>query len=94
MSTVSTRVLKDQLSSYLQRAETGEQIVVLRDGRPVAALVPISQLVELDEPARLSELASRGLLILPPGNAQLRFSEPPLPNRGKLASEMVIEDRR
>ena len=94
MSTVSTRVLKDQLSSYLQRAETGEQIVVLRDGRPVAALVPISQLVELDEPARLSELASRGLLILPRGNAPLVFSEPPLPNRGKLASEMVIEDRR
>ena len=44
MSTVSTRVLKDQLSSYLQRAESGERIVVLRDGRPVAALIPLSQL--------------------------------------------------
>ncbi|MFL6237615.1 MAG: type II toxin-antitoxin system Phd/YefM family antitoxin [Thermoanaerobaculia bacterium] len=44
MSTVSTRVLKDQLSSYLQRAERGERIVVLRDGRPVAALIPLSQL--------------------------------------------------
>jgi prevent-host-death family protein len=94
MSTVSTRVLKDQLSSYLHRVETGEQIVVLRDGRPVAALVPISQLVELDESARLSELASQGLVILPERKRQLLFSEPPLPNRGKLASEMVIEDRR
>ena len=44
MATMSTRILKDQLSGYLQRAEAGEQIVVLRDGRPVAALVPISQL--------------------------------------------------
>ena len=36
MSTVSTRALKDQLSSYLQRAEDGERIVVLRAGRPGA----------------------------------------------------------
>ena len=60
MSTVSTRVLKDQLSSYLQRAESGEQIVVLRDGRPVAALIPLSQLQQVTEKQRLAELESRG----------------------------------
>lgn len=49
MATVNTRVLKDQLSSDLQRAEAGEQIVVLRDGQPVAALVPLSQLQDMDE---------------------------------------------
>jgi prevent-host-death family protein len=93
MPTVSTRVLKDQLSGYLQRAEAGEQIVVLRDGRPVAALVPLSQVRDMDEPARLAELASRGLVV-PPKGARAAFRNPPLPSRGKPASEMVLEDRR
>lgn len=93
MPTVSTRVLKDQLSSYLQRAEAGEQIVVLRDGRPVAALVPLSQLQERDEQARLAELASRGVVTLPKRTSRRAFQSAALPNRGKLASEMVLEDR-
>lgn len=94
MPTVSTRVLKDQLSSYLQRAEAGEQIVVLRDGHPVAALVPLAQLLERDEQARLTEMAARGLVTLPKRTSQRAFQGPALPNRGKLASEMVLEDRR
>jgi len=94
MSTVSTRVLKDQLSSYLQRAESGEQIVVLRDGRPVAALVPLSQLQEVTEQQRLAELESRGLVALPRRTDRTAFQSPAVPNRGKLASEMVSEDRR
>jgi prevent-host-death family protein len=94
MSTVSTRALKDQLSSYLQRAESGEQIVVLRDGRPVAALVPLSQLREGTELQRLAELESRGLVTLPRQTECAAFQGPIFPNRGKLASEMVSEDRR
>lgn len=93
MPTVSTRALKDQLSSYLQRAEAGEQIVVLRDGRPVAALVPISQVREMDDEARLSELAARGLVSLPGRATHTAFQAPAVPNRGKLASEMILEDR-
>ena len=94
MSTVSTRTLKDQLSSYLQRAESGEQIVVLRDGRPVAALVPLSQLQEVNEEQRLVELESRGLVVLPRRTERTAFQGPTFPSRGKLASEMVSEDRR
>lgn len=94
MPTVSTRALKGQLSSYLQRAEAGEQIVVLRDGRPVAALVPLSQLQERDDQARLVEMAARGLVTLPKRTSRRAFRGPTAPSRGKLASEMVIEDRR
>lgn len=94
MPTVSTRTLKDQLSSYLQRAEAGEQIVVLRDGHPVAALVPLSQVRELGEQARLAEMASRGLLVLPKKTTSNAFNGPTFPSRGRLASEMVLEDRR
>jgi len=82
MPTVSTDILKDQLFSYLQRAEAGEQIVVLRDGRPVAALLQLSQLLERDEQARLSELAARGLVALPSRATQNAFQGPALPNRG------------
>jgi prevent-host-death family protein len=94
MSTVSTRVLKDQLSSYVQRAESGEQIVVLRDGRPVAALVPLSQLRDMNEQQRLADLEARGLLTLPRRTERAVFQGPSFPNRGKSASEMVSEDRR
>jgi antitoxin (DNA-binding transcriptional repressor) of toxin-antitoxin stability system len=93
MSTVTTEVLKDQLSSYLQRAERGERIVVLRDGQPVAALIPLFQLQEGTEQQRLAELEARGLVRLP-RRAGLGFAGPIFPSRGKLASEMISEDRR
>ena len=94
MPTVSTGALKDHLSSYLQRAETGEQIVVVRDGRPVAALVPLSQVQDRDEQARLVEMAARGLVTLPRRTSHRAFRGPALPSRGKLASETVLENRR
>jgi prevent-host-death family protein len=93
MSTVSTRILKDKLSSYLQRAERGERIVVLRDGRPVAALIPLSQLPGGTEQQRLAELEARGLVALPRRSSRIAFQDPIFPNLGKLASEMVGEDR-
>lgn len=94
MSTVSTRALEDQLSLYLERAETGEAIVVERDGRAVAALVPLSYLYRMDQQAVLADLESRGLVSLPKGGSRALFEHPTIPSRGKLASQMVIEDRR
>ena len=93
MPTVSTRILKDQLSSYLQRAEAGEQIVVLRGGQPVAALVPMSQVRTKDQEALLAELGARGLVELPRQALRSGF-KPPVPNRGALASEGILKDRR
>ena len=92
MSTVSTRILKDRLSEYLRRAEAGERILVLRDGKPVAAVVPMTDVSEWDEDARLTDLAARGLVGLP--RQERRFQGPRAPGTEKLASEMVIEDRR
>ncbi len=95
MSTVSTRVLKDQLSTYLRRAESGERIVVLRSGKPVAALVSLGDVQEQDEATRLAALEARGLVIRPRKRSQRKpFQGPTVPARGKPASEMVIEDRR
>jgi len=49
---------------------------------------------EEDEQARLAEMASRGLVTLPKRTSRNAFQSPVLPSRGKLASEMVLEDRR
>lgn len=94
MVTVSTRVLKDRLSSYLHRAEGGERVVVLRSGKPVAALVSLRDLPANDEEGRLAALEARGLLNRPEEGRKARFSATRVPARGRSASEMVIEDRR
>ena len=95
MTRVSTRTLKDQLSSYLHRVENGERIVVLRSGKPIAALVSLDDVQAQDEAMRLAALESRGLVTRPNEGSNSRpFQGPTVPARGKLASEMVREDRR
>lgn len=94
MVKVSTRALKDRLSSYLHRAEEGERIVVMRGGKPVVVLVPLKDVPADNEESRLAALEARGLLIRPPTKMTQRFKGPLVPARGKPASEMVIEDRR
>lgn len=94
MSTVTTRRLEDQLSSYLHRAEAGESVVVLRHGKPIAAIVPVSQMPQSSESERLAQLAARGAVRLPAPTEPRRLAGPQVPTRGRLGSEMVIEDRR
>lgn len=42
MSQVNVYEAKARLSALLARVETGEEIVIARNGRPVARLVPLS----------------------------------------------------
>lgn len=95
MTSVTTRKLKDGLSAYLRRAEKGEQILVLRGGKVVAAIVPFEEAAVLDEDARLRQLAAQDLVRLPAdaGGAG-RFAGERIPARGRPASAMVLEDRR
>jgi prevent-host-death family protein len=46
MRTVTMRDLAANLSSWLAAAERGEEIVITRDGKPVARLVPARMLRE------------------------------------------------
>lgn len=57
-------------------------------------MVPLSKLPEGTELQRLAELETRGLVVLPRRIEGAPFRGPLFPNRGKLASEMVSEDRR
>ena len=94
MSTVSIEILRSRLSSYLQRVRVGERIIVLDEGNPVAALVPLADLPEQDEERVLAGLAVQGLVILPDQDVSPGFAGPSVPARGKPAADMVIEDRR
>ncbi len=91
MSHVSTRLLKNELSAWVHRAERGERITILRDGRPVAALVPLSDLPNRTQQNVLAELSSRGGVRLP--LATFPALEP-IDSAGPSASSMVSEDRR
>lgn len=95
MTTVSTRRLKDGLSAYLRRVEKGEQIVVMRGSKAVAAIVPFEDAEGLDEDARLRQLAARDVVTLPevPDHVD-SFTGPRVPARGRSAAQMVLEDRR
>lgn len=49
---VGVRELKQQLSSYLDRAAAGEEVVVTERGRPKVRIVPISTSGRLEEGIR------------------------------------------
>lgn len=94
MTSVTTSKLKDALSAYLRRVEHGEQILVLRGGKAVAAIVPVEETRAADEAGRLRQLAATELVVLPLSPEPLGdFSEPRVPNRGRPASSMILEDR-
>jgi prevent-host-death family protein len=60
MSTVNIHEAKTQLSKLIARVEAGEEIVIARDGSPVARLVAIQQPTAKRIPGR-----DRGLFSVP-----------------------------
>lgn len=52
MTRASVKEVRDNLREFLERAEAGEEIVILRRGREVARLVPPER-----EPKRFPDLA-------------------------------------
>jgi prevent-host-death family protein len=89
MGEVGIKALKDHLSVYLRRAQQGERIVVTDRGAPVAVLAPMEEGME----ARLAwGLVQAGEASWSGGKPRGSMAPPKV--RGKMASEMVIEDRR
>jgi prevent-host-death family protein len=89
MGEVGIKALKDHLSEYLRRARNGERIVVTDRGAPVAVLAPVE---EGSEVRWAWELVRGGAAIW--GGGKPKGSGHPPKVRGKMASEMVLEDRR
>ena len=86
MPEVGIRMLRDNLSRYINRVREGEEVVVTDHGKAVARIVP------LDQPDFLAQLIEEGL-VTPP-----RFRErTPLPDRiapSGLVSTLIVEERR
>ena len=86
MLTVGIKELKARLSSYVEKAAAGEEVVVTDHGREVALLVPISR-----ERQAVSVLMDSGRVQWsggkPKGTAGVRM-------KGKPLSDTVLEERR
>jgi prevent-host-death family protein len=89
MGEVGIKALKDHLSEYLRRVRDGERIVVTDRGAPVAVLAPVEEGAEVQWAWELVRSGGASW-----GGGKPRGSADPPKVRGKLASEMVIEDRR
>ena len=92
MSCVSVRVLKDELSEYLRRAEGGERLTVTRDGIAIAQIVPMETVHPADDLAAFAALVQAGTLSRVP----IPFGDLPalVDLGGASASQRVLEDRR
>ena len=88
---VGVRELRTHLSAYLRRVVGGESVTVSdRRRKPIARLVPLERGSE-DE--WLERLAARE--VVAPPTAPFVFPKSiRLKRKGKLASEIVLEDRR
>lgn len=53
MKTVSALEVRKRFGAILDEAAAGEQIVIERAGQPVAALVPLSDLLDVSREARI-----------------------------------------
>jgi prevent-host-death family protein len=89
---VGVREFRDGLTHHLRRVRRGGRVVVSDRGRPVAVLVPYSK---ADGPSRSDRLAAllQSGHVKPAERPFLR--RPPLVRgRGRLASALIVEDRR
>ncbi len=90
MATVGVRELKNRLSHYLAKVKEGEQITITERGQEVAIISPSPQ------PAverRLLELRAKGIISWGGGRPTVPLPSARVPGRGRLISDIVIEER-
>ncbi len=88
MATVGVRELKAHLSEHLKRVQAGERFTITDRGKAIATIAPV------DTPKNVAW----ALKWVAEGKARWNGGKPRglrtrIKSRGKLASEMVIEDR-
>ena len=88
MQSVGVRDLKNRLSHHLKRVRAGARLTVTERGRPIATILPVEQ----SDLAWLHKMAAEGRVHWNGGKPT--GSKNPPKNRGKLGSDIIIEDRR
>jgi prevent-host-death family protein len=94
--TVPVSRLKASLSAYLERVESGEEILVTDRGRPVARLVPFvgAQEDSLEEELRMERLYRSGVLKPGDGTSVTDLGSRILPVRSRESVlEALLEER-
>jgi len=89
MMTLGVRELKARLSHHLRRAQRGTRVTITDRGRAIAVLSPIETSPKLDW---AHKMVASGQATWSGGKP--KGLSPRIPSRGKLASQMIIEDRR
>lgn len=93
MRKVGSREFKNRLGRYLAAVKKGHSLLITAHGRPVAKLIPPNQNEDI-------ELSFSDVLRKLEAEGKIRLAKRPLgefraiPSRGKLASQMILEDRR
>jgi len=95
MKTAAINELKAKLSMYLKRVQSGEEVLVLNHGKPVARIVPLEHPDEMAQDAWEKELIRTGRMRparkrLPPD-----FWDRPRPKDPEgLVLKALLEERR
>ena len=89
MYRVGIKELKNKFSHYIGQVKKGEHITVTERGRPIAVIVPMEG-GEVTE--KLMSLVRGGFAFWKGGKPT--GSAHPVPLRGKLLSDIVLEGRR
>lgn len=93
MRKVGSREFKNRMGRYMKAVRRGESLLVTDRGKPMAKVCP-PEPESSPEPSLedvLKRLDAEGKIRLAKGSLS-KFRA--IPSRGKLASEMIIEDRR
>ncbi len=92
MGVAGIKEIKNNLSRYLNRVKSGEEILITERGKPIARIIKEDKGNTSIRHA-LGPLIQKGLIVMP---SQSISSVNPLQvkTKGKPASDMVIEDRR
>jgi len=92
MHVAGIKDVKNNLSRYLARVKSGEEVLITDRGKPIARIVKEGAESTFIRSA-LAPLIQKGLVVMP--SRGMGVGNPPkIKTGGKPASDMVIEDRR
>ena len=92
MKTASVSKLKASLSEYLRRVKTGEEVLVIERGRPIAKIAPVTASQRM--PRQLIEMEKEGLIKIGSGKLPRGFWKLPRPRDPKgSVVKAVLQER-
>ena len=92
MHTAGVKEIKNNLSRYLARVKSGEEILITERGKPIARIIKENE-GAISIRHVLGSLIKKGLVAVPSSGIN-RDIPPRIKVSGKPASEMAVEDRR